>query len=135
MTEVFSKIFEVDPVAKGRPRFNSITGHTYTPQKTAVYERALRLIAIKHYKKPPAKGALTVELYVFLKPPKSMGKPGSKSYRDFHTVKPDCDNFGKCLDAFNGVLWVDDSQIISLTVAKYYSARAYLDLRVYAVSD
>ena len=36
--------------------------------------------------------------------------------------KPDSDNLAKiCLDALNGIAYPDDSQIVALTVNKYYS--------------
>jgi Holliday junction resolvase RusA-like endonuclease len=38
-----------------------------------------------------------------------------------HTIKPDADNIAKCVDAFNGLLWSDDSRIATLTVKKSYS--------------
>ena len=40
----------------------------------------------------------------------------------YATKKPDWDNIAKVIcDALNGIAWVDDSQIVSGTVAKYYA--------------
>ena len=39
-----------------------------------------------------------------------------------HTKKPDADNVAKAIcDALNKIAYVDDSQIVSLEVNKYYS--------------
>ena len=38
------------------------------------------------------------------------------------TKKPDCDNIAKiCLDALNGLAYVDDSQVVCLSVSKMYA--------------
>jgi Holliday junction resolvase RusA-like endonuclease len=34
----------------------------------------------------------------------------------------------KVIDALNGIVWRDDSQVVSLTVEKFYSARPRLEL-------
>jgi Holliday junction resolvase RusA-like endonuclease len=45
------------------------------------------------------------------------------------TTRPDVDNFCKCgLDALNGIVWRDDSQVVELTVSKFYSSRPRLEL-------
>jgi len=51
--------------------------------------------------------------------PKSI-KPKKRPYM---IVKPDLDNLVKMVaDACNGLLWLDDSQIIDLRCYKFYSA-------------
>ena len=43
--------------------------------------------------------------------------------REPRCAKPDCDNLAKAvLDALNGVLWQDDSQVVELSVSKWYAA-------------
>ncbi len=38
------------------------------------------------------------------------------------TKKPDCDNLAKVIcDALNGIAYYDDSQIVEITISKYYS--------------
>jgi Holliday junction resolvase RusA-like endonuclease len=46
------------------------------------------------------------------------------------TVKPDWDNFGKVCDALNGIVWVDDKQIVEGHVRKVYSDRPGLRIEV-----
>ena len=46
------------------------------------------------------------------------------------TKKPDWDNIGKILDAFNLIVWVDDAQIVDSRVRKLYSDRPRIVVRV-----
>lgn len=43
---------------------------------------------------------------------------------------PDADNLVKCLDGLNGVVWVDDRQIVDAVVRKVYSERPGLTVTV-----
>lgn len=108
-----------EPVAKGRPRVGKSRGGrpvVYTPEKTAAYERRLRSVAsveaLRQGLREPMTGPLSVIVEaVFANTLKSeIGSP--------HSVKPDADNVLKTLDALNGVIWKDDSQIARATVTK-----------------
>ena len=116
--------FLEEPVAKGRPRLTTIGGHAraFTPEKTRTYEYILRGLA-QHQntenKWQPLAGALKVKVKFFLTKPKSAKK------RNYPIVKPDLDNFLKSsLDAFNDIIWIDDSQICVIEAAKEYSTNA-----------
>jgi len=103
----------VNPVPKGRPRLGR-GGRVFTPQITRVAE-----ITIKQYlrlQKPPLQhGPIRVIVQFLLQKPKSVK-------REYHTVKPDCDNLLKLLlDAGNDILWRDDSQIVQLECSKQYA--------------
>lgn len=102
----------IAPVAKGRPRFTR-QGHAYTPDKTRTFEQRLRAHLMGHADKP-LEGALVLTLRFFLGPP-------GKKVREYPTVRPDVDNFAKgVMDAGNGLLWIDDSQIIKIDATKFY---------------
>lgn len=110
-------LFPFAPVPKGRPRFGRIGKHmrVYTPMKTRRYESDLKLWASKQMQgKKPLEGALSVRAHFFLERPKSVK-------RQLPTVKPDLDNFLKCLDALNGICWADDAQIVRMEAAKQYA--------------
>lgn len=116
-TNILNIWIPMEPVAKGRPRLGK--GRTYTPAKTAAYEKALKLFLKRAWAgRPILKGALDLHLSFCLMRPKSV--PFKK--RPSPTVKPDVDNLAKAvLDAANGILWVDDAQICRLTVEKSYT--------------
>lgn len=123
--------FEIEgkPVGKGRPRFKRMGNfvQTYTPEKTAEYEKLVRL------RFQNAGGAITdkpvrVEITAFFAPPKSTRKRDRiemLANRILPEKKPDVDNIAKIiLDALNKIAYADDAQVIELSVIKRYAAEA-----------
>ena len=115
-----------DPVAKGRPRFG-IAGKfvsTYTPAKTKKEEKKVIAEIKKQYSEEPMKGALGVWITFYFAIPKSYTKKKCEELKHnefLHTKKPDCDNLAKLyLDAMNGLVYEDDSQIQQLHLRKFY---------------
>lgn len=100
-----------------------MSGHSYTPPKTAAYERFVRECYLKA-KQPKLTGALKVMLLVYLPIPKSTPKKTAALMRDGkirHVKRPDSDNIAKSiLDALNGVAFDDDSAVYILFIAKRY---------------
>lgn len=95
-----------EPVAKGRPRFAK--GRAYTPRKTRLAEDRLRAEAwvafrSQGYRLEPQEGPLAVIAHFYC--------GGDR--------KPDLDNLVKLLDAFNGMLWRDDRQIVQLSASRH----------------
>jgi Holliday junction resolvase RusA-like endonuclease len=123
-----------DPVGKGRPRFSKKSGTVYTPLKTARYESRLAWAAQSIMKgRPLLEGPLSVFVRAFMTIPSSRPKKWRSAAADgaIHpTKKPDIDNIAKMMDALNKVVWIDDCQIVSLTVAKVYSDRPRLEIRI-----
>lgn len=126
------------PVAKGRPRFarrgNYVTA--YTPKKTANYESLVRIYATQAMQGVAViAGAVSVTICLYVVPPASWSKTkriDALSGVIFPTSKPDWDNYGKILcDGCNGIVWVDDSQVVEAKVRKMYSdsARAIVQVR------
>ena len=125
------------PQPKGRPRFARVGGFvkTYTPSKTRAYETIVALegkVAMKG--RLPLEGALRVAIEAYMPIPKSTSKKDLALMAEgkiHHTKKPDVDNIGKlCGDALNGICWVDDSQIVQLTIAKMYSNNPRLIINI-----
>lgn len=114
------------PVAKARPRF--ARGVVYTPGKTVAYETLMKLSC--GWGKPPVEGPLKVVLMATFPYPKSWSKKRIAATR-WHTSKPDADNLVKTLDALNGVLWVDDSQVAHCTAHKQYGEHPGLEVWVW----
>jgi Holliday junction resolvase RusA-like endonuclease len=110
-----------EPVAKGRPRFGQ--GRTYTPAKTAKWEQLAAFCARQAYgSRVPIEDALAVSLVATFGIPKSWSK-AKRTTLPAHISRPDGDNILKAVgDAFNDVIWVDDSQIVRASVEKRYGA-------------
>lgn len=122
------------PRGKGRPRFVRATGRTYTDAKTESYEAALRLAA-QHVMagKVPLDGPLYVDVDAWFPIPSGWPKKKREAAARGEikpTVKPDLDNLIKCLDAFNGIVWQDDKQIVCIQVAKLYAEAPRLEVFV-----
>lgn len=115
MSDYFTMQVDGIPQGKGRPRFSRKTGNVYTPSKTRSYENSLKWEAKIAMKGKPWTGPVYVEVRACMPLPKT--KPKSP----WPTGKPDCDNFLKVsLDALNGIVWVDDAQVVAATIHKEY---------------
>ena len=91
-----------NPRPKGRPRFTTGPGHAYTDGATQAAEESIRW-QLRSLRGEKYTGLLSVSLHF---------------YRDNHR-RVDIDNLQKLvLDACNGYLWDDDSQIAILFSAK-----------------
>jgi Holliday junction resolvase RusA-like endonuclease len=126
-----------EPVGKGRPRFakrgNFVS--TYTPQKTKTYEDEIRLMA------KAAMGAsealetpVTVAIYIRVGIPASFSKQKRKDALaniERPTKKPDADNILKCfLDAMNGIVYLDDKQVVNIHLTKVYAETPAVEVMV-----
>ena len=131
--------FEVpgDPHGKGRPKFarrgNFV--QTYTDKKTASYEDLIRFHAnIAMVDLAPLESAVAVYIYIKLAVPKSYSKKRTEaclSGLERPTKKPDWDNVAKSIcDAMNGIVYMDDTQIVDAHVTKVYAANAGVDVGV-----
>ena len=119
------------PVGKGRPRFGK--GRTYTPAATVRAEKKIANIAREIMADdPPLEGAVAMQVEVAFPIPKSWSK-ARKANAILHTNKPDLDNILKLIcDAINEIVYIDDSQVCSVTISKKYDADADGFTRVWA---
>ena len=126
-----------EPVGKQRPRFvrrgNYVS--TYTPEKTKTYEDEIRYMArCAMGASPPLETPVTVAIYIRVEIPKSFSKQKRKDALANiikPTKKPDCDNILKCfLDAMNGVVYVDDKQVVNIHLTKVYSEIGAVEVMV-----
>ena len=132
----FNITLPITPVPKARPRFTRY-GHTYTPKKTADYEKA-----IAEYWRQATNGfmydkeqALIVNLVFGIPIPKSTSKSKTELMAN-GTIrplkKPDVDNLAKAvMDALNDVAWVDDSQVVRVSIYKEYAKEPYVYIYIH----
>ena len=121
--------FEVpgDPIPKGRPRFarRGMFVQTYTDLKTIEYETLVATKArIAMGSSEPLKSHLTVFLYLRYTVPASYTKKRKEEcLNGFEYPKRiDLDNCYKSItDAMNGIVYVDDSQIVEAHILKCYA--------------
>ena len=132
---------EGDPKGKGRPRFTQAGKFTrvYTDKQTLDYEAVIKSYAAHAMgSSDPLETAVSVFLYVRLPVPQSYSKKRTEaclSGLEKPCKKPDIDNIAKTyLDAMNGVIFKDDTQVIDLHVKKVYSAVAGVNVMVMEVA-
>lgn len=133
--------FEVPgtPVPKARAR-STKTGIHFTPAKTRKYEQA-----VAHAAKCAMEGNQPwggpIELFI------GFGFPVPDSWPQWKkdaaikglivpTGKPDVDNCIKSVkDALNGIIWLDDSQVVSVSAVKKYVVNAHAVIKVGTMSE
>lgn len=130
-----------EPRGKGRPRSRVAWTKkdvpfvaVYTDTETRRYETALAWAARAAMQgKPPIVGP--VVLYVearFPVPPSWTQKRRDAALAGVirPTGAPDWDNAGKMTDAFKGIVWRDDSQVVDARVVKLYAEEPLLRIEV-----
>lgn len=129
-----------EPVAKGRPRVTIAGGraHAYTPAKTAAYEQLVAVYAHAAMKNAPLlEHPVRLHLGIYCKVPGSWPKKkraDALAGIERPAKKPDIDNIIKAVaDGMNGVVWVDDSQIVELACSKWYALEPCVSVNVMSV--
>jgi Holliday junction resolvase RusA-like endonuclease len=131
--------FEVkgDPKGKGRPRFGRFGKFTrvYTDKQTQDYETLIKSFAAEAMgSTEPLETAVSVFLYVRHPVPQSYSKKRTEaclSGAEPPCKKPDIDNIAKSfLDAMNGTVYLDDTQVVELNLKKIYSAVAGVNVAI-----
>ena len=125
---------------KGRPRATVRGGYArlYTDALTRKYEQSIRDVAQRHMMgRKPLDGPLSVSFQFRLEPPRSMSKRQRArvlSGEDPYFGRIDADNMIKAAqDAMNGVIWLDDVQIVRLWATKVAAEVPGIDIRVEAL--
>lgn len=124
--------FEVpgSPIGQGRPKFSTINGHAkaYDPEKSRNYKAYVKLLATQAMREQGftmIEGPCCLDILAFFEVPKSKSKKFRQAAlegKERPTKKPDLSNIVKGIeDALNGLVYKDDSSIVYLSVAKYYS--------------
>jgi len=124
-----------EPKGKGRPRLGK--GFTYTPKDTVNYENLVKMCYMEQAEDMKLEGELKAKIIAYY----SISKSTSKKRRNLMieekirpTKKPDLDNVAKIiLDSLNKIAYDDDSNVVSLTIEKYYSENPRVELQLESV--
>ena len=136
MTLIVTFEVEGDPVPKGRPRFarRGQFVQTYTDAKTIDYETHVAMKARQAIgASEPLQGALTVFLYLRYGVPTSYSKKRKEAclLGLEYPKRQDLDNCYKSItDAMNGIVYIDDSQIVEAHITKVYAETAGANIMV-----
>ena len=136
MTLVVTFSVDGDPVPKSRPRFarRGQFVQTYTDAKTIDYETHVAIKARQAIgSSEPLKGALIVFLYFRYEVPASYSKKRKEACLEGleYPKRIDIDNVYKSItDAMNGIVYLDDSQIVEAHITKVYAETAGANIMV-----
>ena len=105
----------------------------YTPSKTRKHEATVRLYAQQAMagRQPTAHQVRLTVIQVFAVPASWARKARQQALAGTlrPTVKPDWDNIAKSVsDAINGVVYLDDKQVVSARVEKWYGPQPELEV-------
>ena len=110
----------VEPIPQSRPRFDSRTKRTYQPSRCKEYKGLVRMAA---------KSAMAGQA-----PTKKPCHCDLKIYRKYEATSRkfgDLDNHAKSiLDAMNEIVFVDDSQIVKISVEKFKSQTPRIEVNI-----
>lgn len=110
------------PVPQSRPRFTR-QGHAYESGKSRDYKKVVAMAAEAIMgAQEPLRGALWCNVIFYMPIPKSTSQKRRKELMGAFVVKkPDTDNLVKAVtDGMNGIVYVDDSQIVRIIAEKKY---------------
>ena len=116
-----------EPKGKGRPRFNTQTGHAITPKDTVNYESLVHVEYLRQCgdKRFADDAMLDMRILAYYSIPKSAPKKKRAAMLTGQlrpTKKPDMDKVVKIIaDSLNQVAYRDDTQIVDCQCRKFYS--------------
>ena len=123
-----------EPKGKGRPRFNTHTGHAITPKDTVNYESLVRFEYAQQTEgfRFPDDAMLDMRIMAYYSIPQSKSKKvkaAMKNHEIRPTKKPDMDNVVKIIaDSLNQVAYRDDTQIVDCQCRKFYSEQPRVEV-------
>jgi Holliday junction resolvase RusA-like endonuclease len=123
-----------------RPRFarrgSFVT--TYDPEKCRNYKAYVRALAAGVAPSKPMSGPVKVKIMLYRYTPQRWNKAkiaAALAGALRPTTKPDITNLVKGIeDAIKGLIWVDDSQVVELAVAKWYSDNPRAEVEIDEIS-
>jgi len=128
---------EGTPVPKGRPRFarRGKFVSTYSPKTTVDYESKVSESAkLAMGASEPLETPVGAYIYITLPVPASYSKKRTQaclSGQERPTKKSDIDNYCKAIfDGMNGIVFVDDSLVVSLHATKVYGTIGMVEVMV-----
>jgi len=137
MTFMVTFMVEGTPVPKGRPRFarRGKFVSTYSPKTTVDYESKVSESAkIAMGASEPLETPVGAYIYITLPVPASYSKKRTQaclSGQERPTKKSDIDNYCKAIfDGMNGIVFVDDSLVVSLHATKVYGTVGMVEVMV-----
>ena len=132
-----------DAVPQQRPRFSTICGHAraYDPAKSRDYKNLVRMASAQAMKDKPLflhQCRLVISVYMQIPSSWSKKKQAQALEPGFiyapTTRGRDLDNLAKSvMDGMTGVVYKDDSQVVSLAICKRYALKPMVEISLTGV--
>lgn len=120
-------VIPIQPKPKQSVRF-SRTG-SFQPREIRNYVDALRWYIRSQHRQPPTDQPLSIGITYYFQAAKSMKKADIARLPLPHVKRPDLDNLTKpVLDAMAGIVFIDDSQVCELFLAKKTDEKARIEI-------
>ena len=130
---VLKTFVPVRPSPKGRPRINIKTGRVYTPKSTREAEKKI---------KAHLKYAMILNSLIATESPLKLdlifcySRKSAKNKFGYRVGRPDLDNLIKILlDSANGIVYVDDAQVVEIHATKVYDEMEGIYLSIEEIAD
>lgn len=129
-----------EPKGKGRPRFNTKTGHAMTPVDTVNYESLVKLEYGRQCEGMMFSddAMLDMRIRAYYSIPKAVSKKKKAMMLDGlirPTKKPDMDNVVKIIaDSLNKIAYRDDTQIVDCQCRKFYSENPRVEVKILEIA-
>lgn len=117
--------FNINPVPASRPRVSRWS--TYYPKKYTKFKKDMEALT-SEMETTPSEKLVSVELEFGIMIPKSWSKKKKEELNNTYcSNNSDIDNYIKAiLDSLNGIVYVDDKQVVELFAKKIYSEEGYI---------
>ena len=117
--------FNINPVPASRPRVSRWS--TYYPKKYTKFKKDMEALT-SEMETTPSEKLVSVELEFGIMIPKSWSKKKREELNNTYcSNNSDIDNYIKAiLDSLNGIVYIDDKQVVELFAKKIYSEEGYI---------
>ena len=117
--------FNINPVPASRPRVSRWS--TYYPKKYTKFKKDMEALT-SEMETTPSEKLVSVELEFGIMIPKSWSKKKKEKLNNTYcSNNSDIDNYIKAiLDSLNGIVYIDDKQVVELFAKKIYSEEGYI---------
>jgi len=120
-------VFDIDPIPK-KASERTRWGGMMKNSRTRAFEDELRIMARQLWKAPPLEGTLKSIWHYYL-PIKDKKLWGTYCWK-----RPDGSNLRKSSeDALNGVVYLDDGQLVDNQDVKFYAEKGRIELYIYKI--
>ena len=122
---ICTQTFKINPVPASRPRVSRWS--TYYPKKYTKFKKDMEALT-SEMETTPSEKLVSVELEFGIMIPKSWSKKKKQELNNTYcSNNSDIDNYIKAiLDSLNGIVYIDDKQVVELFAKKIYSEEGYI---------